>query len=249
MGYVCKFLDNESYSAQDVNDAFARLTTEGVSLFTDSGNTLEDLNTAISELTDAGVDSFNADACRVTRAEGTYKLMPGTAFMPDGSMIIIDGDGEELEIPGSKMSYICFYRNSAKNTIEISVSSDDVLYSRANSVPLAVIGANGEITDTRIFAKSKLAPCSGNTYRILDESFLLEKGSGIMFVTKDYGMPFSYFAMPEKGVIAQINSTGYTDVPGTNFSIRFEQQGSRLTGYYTLYGTAQSRLCAPITFL
>ncbi len=90
MGFTCRFLHNQVYSAQDVNQAFSRLTSQGVSLFSDTGNPLTDLNTAVSNLVTDGIE-LDYDACKVvSTGGGSYKVMPGTAIMPNGEMITVD---------------------------------------------------------------------------------------------------------------------------------------------------------------
>ena len=110
MGYVCNFLSNKVYTAEDVNRAFARLTTQGVSLFNDTGQPLADLNTATANLLDSGVELYNMDACKVIKTgSGAYKVLPGTAFMPQGQAITVDTDGYSFTAAeGTAYSVIIF---------------------------------------------------------------------------------------------------------------------------------------------
>lgn len=161
MAYKCFFMSDETYSASDVNQMFARLTSRGVSLFDVSGNgTLIDINTAVSNFAGAGVELYNPDACKVVRVSDTQiKIMPGTAIMNDGSMIVFDEDGYTFE--AVFRTCVVLRRNMATNTIDVlSVGEDEV---QADDVCLANIDNNTvRITDTRSFSTTKLAPSTAN---------------------------------------------------------------------------------------
>lgn len=161
MAYKCFFMSDETYSASDVNQMFARLTSQGVSLFDVSGDgTLIDINTAVSSFAGAGVELYNPDACKVVKVSDTgIKIMPGTAIMNDGSMIVFDEDGYTF----TSVLHTCVVlrRNMATNTIDVlSVGEDEV---QEDDICLADIGNNNNrITDKRSFSTTKLAPSTAN---------------------------------------------------------------------------------------
>lgn len=161
MGYKCLFLSNETYSAEDVNTAFSRLTAQGVSLFNDTGNPLMDLNTAISQYVEPGVGLYNNDACKVTVSGGVYKVSEGTIWLSDGTSIVVNGDGHELDVKVGTVQYVYAVSQPVVNSAAIVISS---IEGGANTVPLATISANGTIADTRVFATTKVAPVGGNLY-------------------------------------------------------------------------------------
>ena len=84
MGYKCSFMDNEAYTAQDVNDAIGRIAGDGA-VFSDAGDTLADLNTALAGIVGSGTQLCG---CGVTETDGVYKIGAGTCFMEDGSQKI-----------------------------------------------------------------------------------------------------------------------------------------------------------------
>ncbi len=151
MAYKCSFLDNETYSAQDVNDIFARITSGGV-VFADTGYTIGDLNTAVSETVTEGV-TRDTNSCKVIKDGDTYKISKGACFMNDGSTIIFDEDGQEIEITPGIINYVYLERNIMANSIDIIVSGSA---GEEDSIPLAEIDEAGEIFDRRKYSKAKV---------------------------------------------------------------------------------------------
>nr|DAZ26034.1 MAG TPA: hypothetical protein [Caudoviricetes sp.] len=155
------FMDNTTYGAEDVNEIFKRLTTQGVSLYNGSQPVMQALNGAVSDFAAAGVEMYNSSACEVVKnIDGTYVVKPGTAFFGDGSTITVIADEPIVPVVG-KSSYIYFRTNVAANRNEL-VCSD--VEGTGDFVPLATISVNGQVTDTRIYARTKLAPCTPNIY-------------------------------------------------------------------------------------
>ena len=159
------FLDNETYGAADVNKAFSRLTTQGVSLFNDAGAPLTDLNTAVSNLVESGVELYNMDACKVINNEGTYQIMPGTAWMADGSCITISDEPYHLDVTSGAEQHVYFQRNIGMNTIDIVVSGTNP---PEDALLIAKISAGGVVTDKRTFAVTKVAPVTANIVKEID---------------------------------------------------------------------------------
>ena len=166
-------MDNCSYGADEINQTFSKLTTEGVSLFnyTNGDNPLVTLNDAVKGFVSPGIEMFNIDACKVTydKESNKFSISPGNAFMPDGSTITIDSEAYditpkilELRKLNDDDIWICFNRNIPKNSIDISIDTDDTIFNSQDSVPLAKISPENSVVDLREFAKTKLAPCSAN---------------------------------------------------------------------------------------
>ena len=170
------FLDNVVYGAEDVNRAFSRLTTQGVSLFQNTGAPLVDLNTAVSNLVESGVELHNMDACKVVKTNGEYQVLPGTAWMADGSCITISDEPYHLDITSGAEQYVYFRGNAPMNTIDIAVSGSGF---PQDALPLALVAADGTVTDRRTYAKTKVAPATGN--------IVVEKQTGQFYMnTTDY---------------------------------------------------------------
>lgn len=173
MGISYSFMDNCTYGADDINSAFSKLTTQGVSMFlySEGDNPLISLNDAVSSIASPGVEYYNFDACKVTYdAENKkYYIMQGNAFMHDGTIVSIDNEGYDItdEVNGIRATsdndiYVCFYRDVANNCISVSVSQSDEIINKDESVPLSIIQGTQNIGDLREFATTKLAACSGN---------------------------------------------------------------------------------------
>lgn len=190
------FMDNTAYGASDINYALSRLTTQGVSLFkySDGDNPLLALNNATAAIADVGVDLYNVDACKVTYTNSCFSILPGTAFMADGAFITILDEAyditsmvtEHMKNAQNKLT-VCFYRSVANNDIEIKLITDDEEID-GDAVILAEIFLDNSILDKRTFAKSKIAPASGN----IVQKFHCDAYS-IMYIDDDYrNMKASY---------------------------------------------------------
>ncbi len=178
MSVTYSFMDDCSYGADEVNQTFSKLTTEGVSMFnySNADNPLVALNDAVAGFVEPGVELYNIDACRVMYDATTYKftISPGNAFMIDGSTITIDTEPyditeavEQIRKSSDGDIWVCFYRNIPKNCIDILVDTDDTVFNSEYSVQLGKISATNLIFDMRKIAKTKIAPCSANVIQEL----------------------------------------------------------------------------------
>ena len=158
MAYKCMLMDNDVYSANDVNEALSKLTSSGTVSFNDTGSTLSDINDAISNYTAGGVTS-NPDSCMVVKNGDVFYISEGECFMNDGSLIIFSDGGEQITVPEDTACYVYLKRNAAQNTIDIEVSQ---AAGDSESIPLAEIDAQGNITDKRIFSVCKVMPSGQN---------------------------------------------------------------------------------------
>lgn len=188
MAYRCSFLDNEVYSASDVNNVFACLTSGGVT-FSDSGNALSDLNSAANQTVSAGVTA-DGTSCKVVKDGDGYKISTGACFMNDGSVIIFDEDGQDIDVTPEILNYVYINRNSATNSIDIMVTP---YQGGSDSVPLAQIDESGNITDKRQYAMSKVMLGVGNTLKNFRLEFTDCTFDGSETMTLDIGDgSFSY---------------------------------------------------------
>ena len=152
MAYKCLFLDNDVYTAQDVNDAISNICADGVSGYPFGESALSDLNTAIAELAGQGV-SYKGTSCLLVNSGGAYKISQGSAFMYDGTQIIFDSDGYEITPQAGVKQYVYLEHDVLHNTINVAVSASA---GGQNTLPIAEIAANGEITDRRRFASANI---------------------------------------------------------------------------------------------
>lgn len=160
MAYRCNFLDNQVYSAADVNDVFACLTSGGVT-FNASDSVLSALNEATAQAVGDGVLS-DESSCKVVKDGEKYKILPGACFMYDGSVIIFSDGGENVSIPENVKSYVYLERNQAKNSIDIVASQSAP---GEKCVTLAEISEDGEISDKRKYAVSRVMIGVGGTLK------------------------------------------------------------------------------------
>lgn len=189
MGYKCGFLDNQTYTAQDVNDIFKRVSWGGVSFY-DTGDTISDLNEAGAQLADEGVIMENTDSCRVVLKDGKYLISPGFCLMHDGSSITFDEEGYEITPVLDVKNYVYLLRNDSVNSIDIVVSETA---GDEQSVPLAEIDDKGNIYDRRKYAKAKVQLGREKGIRSYTLNFYESRGDISETITIDLGDgDFSY---------------------------------------------------------
>ena len=193
------FLDNVVYGAEDVNKAFSRLTTQGVSLFNDTGAPLTDLNTAVSNLVEKGISFVDKDACKITRRDdGRYQILPGTAWMSNGKSITIKDEPYLLDItPGIRYS-VYFRPDFEQDTCDIVVSPGGA---EGDFVMMGFISEDGDILDGRQYAQLKAEPPVPNVVVEIQTPQLDIKSSGMCTETINTGFKFSHvlFASENQG--------------------------------------------------
>ena len=164
MAYKGYFLDNTTYGTDDFNNAFARLTTAGVSLFNED-MLISGTNSATASLVSAGTDIYNEDSCKVTVQDGAYRVLSGTCWLADGTFCVIDDDGVIIAPAEGAVNYVYIEHNTVNNTIDVVVSQTQ---GGEGSVPLAKINADGTVEDRRVFASAKVGLTSANQYKQAD---------------------------------------------------------------------------------
>ena len=192
MAFKGYFLDNESYSADDVNNAFSHLTTQGVSLFSDTGSVISDINAALAALTSGGVDIYNTESCMVYKAGELYMVKKGVCFLHDGAFVVVDDDGYTLKITEGVLNYVYALHDPLKNECGIFVSTYSV---PENAVLLAEIDAEGKITDKRVFSQAKIAVPTVNITesKKLSLSYPSGTGSGYTYNEEAFDVGFGGF--------------------------------------------------------
>ena len=153
MAYKCLFMDNDIYTAQDVNDALSSIVSGGVSGYPFGNSAMAGLNTAIAELANEGID-YHGTSCQVINENGAYKVSEGACIMNDGSQIIFDSDGYVIETETGVTQYVYLERDVLHNTINVVVSETS---GGQDTIPLAEIRANGTVIDRRKFAKARVS--------------------------------------------------------------------------------------------
>ncbi len=154
MGYSYSFIDNEIYGTDDLNKAFSRLTTSGITPYPTDQNLINAMNGATTQITESGID-FDSFHCKVSQVGDRLYISPGTVFFEDGVSMVIDEEGAYL--PFKSEVYVYLYRDINQNSCYPALSEN---LPESNYIPLAYIDNTGKINDIRVYAKSKLAPNS-----------------------------------------------------------------------------------------
>lgn len=163
--YTAFFTNNKTYGADDINTVMSRLTTQGVSLYNDTGAPLMDLDTAMSNLVSNGADMYDANSCKVVAlGNGKFKISKGTYWMPSGACVVFDSDGYTFEADyttaaGTKGTVCYVYLKQGGESASVSNEVNVVATGEADSHAelLATISSSGAVTDKRVFAQAKLA--------------------------------------------------------------------------------------------
>lgn len=158
MGYSYKFADNVSYGAEDVNSVINEFVTAGVAdvFFDGTSYNTSDLNKIAASFSTGGIKYTSSTSCKAIKySSGSVKILEGTAFFNDGSIIKIDSDGVILSYAAGKKNYVYLKGNiNAENKNEVCCSLTPGV---GDVVQIAVIDESGNITDTREFCRGKIA--------------------------------------------------------------------------------------------
>lgn len=165
MGYKCLFVDNEEYSASDVNEVLKTFVTGGIEdTFTDGeAYHIGKLNDITVALSDAGIvpEDNTSCKCSIDTEEKSVFILRGTLFFYNGARMIIDTEGITLNYVAGETNYVyaIFSRSENKGypvcTTECPAESDDY-------VMLAEISAEEILTDKRKYARGRLPGYQSN---------------------------------------------------------------------------------------
>lgn len=158
MAYKFYFADNEVYGADDINAVISRVVTSGVAdvFYNGTSYNTSDLNAITNHIATYGVRSGLGNALKVVKySGGKVRVISGGAFMNDGAYVEADADGVILDYVTGQENYVYIKNNLASsNTIDFVCS---ITPPSGDFVPLAEISESGNITDTRVFCRGKLA--------------------------------------------------------------------------------------------
>ncbi len=152
MGISYQFMEDRVYSAEDVNTAFSRLVTKGVSFYKEPA-ALVSMEEAQANPMQKSYDNLNPDACMVIKTETGYKVLPGIIFLNNGECAEIDNTGYSFTVSENKEYYVYAQWNKVMDRADIVVSEIDP---QEEGVLLAFIEKNGDISDQRIFAQPRM---------------------------------------------------------------------------------------------
>lgn len=212
--YTAFFANNKTYGADDINTVMSRLTTQGVSLYNDTGAPLMDLDTAMSNLVSNGADMYDANSCKVVAlGNGKFKISKGTYWMPSGACVVFDSDGYTFEsdyttASGTKGTVCYVYLKQGGESASVSNEVNVVATGEPDSDAelLATISSSGVVTDKRTIAQAKIAVPTSNiitkkpvhlTYRSDNKNYSYTVSvdigySGFKYIYDTYGMSVTY---------------------------------------------------------
>lgn len=241
MGYSYSFADNRIYGTDDMNAAISRLTTSGVTVFPTDTNLIDAMNKATSEVTTSGVE-FDLNSCKVGIREEKIYINPGTAFFEDGKCIVIDGEGEKLELVTG--AYVYLFEDVHKNSCYPCVSKE---LPEEKCVALAYVSEDATVTDMRTYAQSKLVPNSPVVPKVYAVNFEYMATISPENVVAEFDAGFSSFT---NAVFLSRDGSGYAVLKEGEFTefypfiymdyIRFKKEGSKLKMYVKSGGDVET---------
>lgn len=159
MGYKSSFLDNEIYGADDISAAFSRILTSGVLVYPERETVADSLNEMTSEVVDAGVTDFGG--LEVSRTETGAKVGQGTAFFESGVAVVVDSEGATVDFEEGTAVYIYFIYQPEFNSVLLKATEE---LPDGDTLVLAYIDADGNISDRRSYASAKMMVNTTNMY-------------------------------------------------------------------------------------
>ncbi len=209
MAITYSFVDNISYGTEDVNAITKDLTGTGIAPFpTRDTYSTSDLNALTGALVSSGV---SLNGCLCSKTDNTVNVSQGIIFFENGVRMNVDGDGYSIAVPENTAGYVYAYFNPSLQTGGITFSA--ALPQTGYYTQLAKISATGILTDTRSFARSKVATLGANA--VLDTVLtpvtppVVEAYDGISsytLITKQVDADISKFnyAIVDNGVVYAI---------------------------------------------
>lgn len=155
MSYTYDFADDVAYGAEDINNIRARLVSAGV------GDNFQDgvaynvrkLCEISQGLVEPGYVPETDSSLRVTVQDGQAVIAPGMCFLPDGSTLTVT-DSEKLDLTAGTKQYV--YIKGAMTAENRNYPVVSATAPSSADVPLSEIGADGTVTDKRVYAKGKV---------------------------------------------------------------------------------------------
>lgn len=228
MAYISKFKNDVAYSNTDINEVISAITGSGVLPLSP--------NDILANVAESGVTLADS-RCAVTWANddlSEINIGPGTVIMPDGSYIIISD--EILSVPAKTKHYVYILNDIIHQNIPVCSSS---LPDSTQPYVLLAEVENGEITDKRTLAKSKIAdygtrPVVNTTLSWVGAG---KVAAGSVIASVDIGAAYSTAIITDesKSFVGIYNlDTGVFDF---SFLDGFKTLGSGFASISTPYGT------------
>jgi len=155
MSYKYYFFDDQEIGAAALNRLVKMFTTGGVADNFSDGvpYSLSKLNDTVISNATSGIVPANNNTLKVSCDAGFVYIEPGVAFFDDGTVIEIESR-EQLDAIPDTVSYVYLKSDAMENKAYPVVSTTPP--DEYNTVELAVINADGTVTDKRHFAKGRV---------------------------------------------------------------------------------------------
>ena len=225
MSYKYSFADNAEYGAEDLNSLVASLVSAGIAdPFTDGeAYNASKLNDGVSLIYTEGVVPENVNTLKVTKvSDGVISIAPGLAFFADGSTLRVT-ETETLSYTANEVNYV--YLKQALTEQNRNYPACTTEAPTGDFVLLAEIGADGKITDKRMYAKGKVPGYQSNanvsmTHKVSIHAGDEEKWTGEEQFEIDMGTNnYSKVFLIKHNVSAEKGQMGVYDITaGTYFS-------------------------------
>ena len=144
------FFDDQLIGVDELNKITSRVFADGVVREVSS---VSDLNGFVTDIATAGVVPQSCDSLKVTVNNDIITINKGTAFFSDGTVIEIT-EPESFPCLAGTTQFVYLISDKASNRAYVDVLNEEAPYEV--NILLAIV-KNGEVTDKRMYARSKLA--------------------------------------------------------------------------------------------
>ena len=239
------FFDDQLIGVDELNKITSRVFSEGVAREISS---VSDLNNFVTDIATAGVVPQSCESLKVTVNNDIITINKGTAIFSDGTVIEIT-EPENFPCLAGTEQFVYLISDKASNRAYVDVLNEEAPYDV--NILLATVN-NGEVTDKRMYARSKLAYYASSDVNNnvfieeddIDKKYTKDEEGYINFRVNVNMDMYKYIQILDKN---SFNFTRYNTKTG-----RFLSFGYGYASYYQLNETAmiaasqRKRRCACI---
>lgn len=162
--YKYTFFDNQTVGVDHLNEITKRLVSGGISaVYSGVDFNVTDINDTNAAILTGGVVPETDYNLKVTAiGNGKYLINQGLCFFNNGTTMEILSGGEEIVVPQGVKRYI--YLVSDRNKMACYVEILENEKQTGEFILLAVINADGTITDKRTYARGKIPGFYASTH-------------------------------------------------------------------------------------
>ncbi len=201
MGFSVDFIDNNSISAESLNEILAEVGDDSVSASSEFVNEslfyTDKLNCIRSEIVTGGIRS----GCEAALCETGVIIGEGLCFFDSGMRMKIDAEGISLTVSADKENFVYLYASTNLNIATAVVTTEK---KEGNEyVPVCRIDADGVLYDERVWCCSKIPMM--NSRFVQKETFTLSNSASGTVLVKQVPLvckAYAYIIVMAKGSIA-----------------------------------------------